>query len=241
VAADPTPPTPPADQGDQAAVRLDKLRQIEALGIDPWGQRFDGHQPIAEIRQLEPQPFDDANPKGQRVRAAGRVVRRRTGGKLHFLELWDQTGRIQLMCRVNKLTATEWQVLNLLDLGDLIGVEGEFGKTKTGELTIQVDKLTYLTKSLEPHPKDVFGLADEETRLRKRYLDLIYNADTLRRAHQRVKIIRTIRNHLDEQGYLEVETPVLQAVASGAAARPFDTHHNALSSRSCCGSPWSCH
>lgn len=221
-------PTPPSEPLDQSAVRAEKLKQIEALGLDPWGQRFDGHTPIAEIRTLEPHHFDDAAPKGQRVRAAGRVVRHRTGGKLHFLELWDQTGRIQLMCRVNKLSDTEWKVLNLLDLGDLIGVDGEFGKTKTGELTIQVDKLTFLTKSLEPHPKDVFGMADEEYRLRHRYLDLIYTPDTLRRAHQRVKILRTIRNHLDAQGYLEVETPVLQAVASGAAARPFETHHNTL-------------
>jgi lysyl-tRNA synthetase class 2 len=147
---------------------------------------------------------------------------------LHFLELWDQTGRIQLMVRVNKVTEQQWKVLNLLDLGDLIGVRGEYGQTKTGELTIQVDELTFLTKSLEPHPKDVFGLGDMEYRLRHRYLDMIYTPDTLRRAQQRVKILRTIRNFLDGRGYLEVETPVLQAVASGAAARPFETHHNAL-------------
>jgi len=218
----------PAESTDHAETRLHKLRQIEALGLDPWGQRFDDHQPIAAIRLLEPQPFSDTTPPGPRVRAAGRVVRHRTGGKLHFLELWDQTDRIQLMIRINKITPTEWQVLNLLDLGDLIGVDGEFGRTKTGELTIQVEKLTFLTKSIEPHPKDVFGLSDTEYRLRHRYLDLIYTPDTLRRAHQRVKIMRTIRNHLDTLGYLEVETPVLQSVAGGAAARPFDTHHNAL-------------
>src|SRR6185369_5427200 len=111
---------------------------------------------------------------------------------------------------------------------DLIGIDGEFGKTKTGELTSQVEKLTFLTKSLEPHPKDVFGMGDEEYRLRHRYLDMIYTPDTLRRAHQRVQIIRTIRNYLDGQGYMEVETPTLHAIAGGAAARPFETHHNAL-------------
>ncbi len=218
----------PAPVEDQASVRLDKLRQLEALGLDPWGQRFDGRTPIGEIRLLEPQPFDDANPQGPRVIAAGRVVRHRTGGKLHFLELWDQTGRIQLMIRVNKVGELEWKVLNLLDLGDIVGVAGEFGKTKTGEPTIQVDKFTFLTKSLEPHPKDVFGLGDTEFRLRHRYLDMIYTPETLRRAHQRVKIVRTIRNHLDAQGYVEVETPTLHAIAGGAAARPFATHHNAL-------------
>lgn len=212
---------------DLAEVRLQKLRQIEALGIDPWGHRFDDTTPIGTIRQLPADPFDDAKP-GPQVRAAGRVVRYRTGGKLLFLEIWDQTGRVQLMIRVNKVTETEWKVAQLLDLGDLIGVDGEFGKTKTGELTIQVTKLTFLTKSLEPHPKDVFGLGDMETRLRKRYLDMIYTPDTLRRAHQRVKIIRTIRTHLDGLGYMEVETPTLHAIAGGAAARPFGTHHNAL-------------
>jgi lysyl-tRNA synthetase class 2 len=212
---------------DLSEVRAEKLRQIEVLGIDPWGHRFDNTMPIGEIRKRVAEPFDDAKP-GPKVRAAGRVVRYRTGGKLSFLEVWDQTGRIQLMLRVNKLTPQEWEVAKLIDLGDLIGVDGEFGKTKTGELTIQVEKLTFLTKSLEPHPKDVFGLGDVETRLRTRYLDMIYTPDTLRRAHQRVQIIRTIRNHLDGLGYMEVETPTLHAIAGGAAARPFETHHNAL-------------
>jgi lysyl-tRNA synthetase class 2 len=221
------PKATPPETNDHAAVRLEKLKQIEALGIDPWGQRFDGHTPIATIRAMEAAPFSDTS-NGPKVTAAGRVVRHRTGGKLHFLELWDQTGRIQLMVRINKITETEWKVLNLLDLGDLIGVTGEFGVTKTGEPTIQVEKLTFLTKSLEPHPKDVFGLGDMEYRLRHRYLDMIYTPETLKRIQQRVKIVRTIRNHLDGQGYVEVETPVLQAIASGAAARPFETHHNTL-------------
>jgi lysyl-tRNA synthetase class 2 len=215
------------EQLDLAEVRLDKLRQIEALGIDPWGHRFDGTTPIGDIRKFPADNFAD-DKQGPTVRAAGRVVRYRTGGKLLFLEIWDQTGRVQLMIRINKVTETEWKVAQLLDLGDLIGVEGEFGKTRTGELTIQVTQLTFLTKSLEPHPKDVFGMGDEEYRLRHRYLDMIYTPDTLRRAHQRVKIIRTIRNHLDNLGYMEVETPTLHAIAGGAAARPFETHHNAL-------------
>ncbi|MBP3957377.1 lysine--tRNA ligase [Gemmata sp. G18] len=222
-----TPRRPADETPDLAEIRLQKLRQIEALGLDPWGQRFDNTRPIGDIRQLPAENFDDAKP-GPKVRAAGRVVRYRTGGKLLFLEIWDQTGRVQLMIRVNKVTPQEWQVAQLLDLGDLIGVDGEFGKTKTGELTIQVETLTFLTKSLEPHPKDVFGMGDIEFRLRHRYLDMIYTPDTLRRAHQRVKIIRTIRTHLDAQGYMEVETPTLHAIAGGAAARPFETHHNAL-------------
>ncbi|MBX9624448.1 MAG: lysine--tRNA ligase [Gemmataceae bacterium] len=215
------------DAQDLSEVRQEKLRQIEALGLDPWGGRFAGATPIGDIRKLPAAPFDDAKP-GPQVRAAGRVVRHRTGGKLQFLELWDQTGRVQLMVRVNKVSELEWKLVNLLDLGDLVGVDGEFGATKTGELTIQVEKLTFLAKSLEPHPKDTYGMGDMEYRLRHRYLDLIYTPDTLRRAHQRVAILRTIRNHLDGLGYLEVETPTLHAIAGGAAARPFETHHNAL-------------
>src|SRR5262249_47775894 len=149
--------TPVADETqDLAEVRLQKLRQIEALGIDPWGYRFDNTTPIGDIRKLPAEPFSDDKP-GPNVRAAGRVVRYRTQGKMLFLEIWDQTGRVQLMVKVDKVTETEWKVAQLLDLGDLIGVEGQFGLSKRGELTILVEKLTFLTKSLEPHPKDVFG------------------------------------------------------------------------------------
>ncbi len=219
---------PVADETpDLAEVRLEKLRQIEALGIDPWGHRFDNTQPIDEIRKLPAEPFSDEKP-GPKVRAAGRVVRRRDQGNVHFLELWDQTGRVQVMVGKKQVGDQGWAVAELLDLGDLLGVEGEYGKTRRGEETIRASQLTFLTKSLEPHPKDVFGMGDEEYRLRHRYLDMIYTPDTLRRAHQRVKIIRTIRNHLDNLGYMEVETPVLHAIAGGAAAKPFETYHNKL-------------
>jgi lysyl-tRNA synthetase class 2 len=226
VSSDPTPP-PPADAYDHAEVRLAKLKQIEALGLDPWGQRFDDHSPIADIRALPCNPFDDANP-GPKVRAAGRVVGKRDKGKVFFLDLWDQTGKVQVMLGQKQVGDLGWKVLNLLDLGDLVGIDGEFGKTKMGEPTIRASGLTFLTKSLEPHPTGYYGMSDEEYRLRHRYLDLIYTPDTLKRAHQRVKLLRTIRNYLDDKGYLEVETPTLHAIAGGAAARPFGTHHNAL-------------
>lgn len=218
----------PAEHQDLAEIRAQKLEQIVALGLDPWGQRFDNHTAIAKVRGLTPVGFSESDPPGEKVRVAGRLLRHRTGGKVHFLEVQDQTSRIQVMVRVNKVSELDWKVLNLLDLGDIVGIDGEFGKTKTGELTIQATAMTFLSKSLEPHPKDVFGLSDVEYRLRHKYLDLIYNPEALTRAHQRVKIVRTIRNFLDDKGYLEVETPVLQSIASGAAARPFDTHHNAL-------------
>src|SRR5262249_23939185 len=155
-------------------------------------------------------------------------VLRRDQGKAHFLQLQDQTGRIQLWIGQKQVGEPGWQLAQLLDLGDLIGVDGTFGKTRKGEPTIRVEGLTFLAKSLEPHPEKYHGMHDEEYRLRHRYLDLIYTPETLTRSHQRIKIVRTIRNLLNGRVYVEVETPALHSVASGAAARPFITHHNAL-------------
>jgi lysyl-tRNA synthetase class 2 len=227
------------------ASRLEKLRAIEALGIDPWGGRFDGALPIAEIRKLDP----DAQPPIQ-VCAAGRIVLRRIAGKLHFLEIRDWSGEriqrelkgrghagqtvdawsgfIQVMIGQKQVGEQDWELAQLLDLGDLIGVEGPFIKSNTGELTIRADKLTFLGKSLEPHPDKWGGMQEIEFRLRHRYLDLIYNPETLERTLKRVKLVRRIRSFLDAKGFVEVETPTLHAIAGGAAARPFITHHNAL-------------
>jgi lysyl-tRNA synthetase class 2 len=207
------------------ASRAEKLRRIEALGVDPWGGRFDGHMPIAQIREL---PIAAENEPKPPVRAAGRIRRRRVQGNVHFLDLWDQTGEVQVMIGKKQVGELGWDLAHNFDLGDLLGVDGEFGKTRMGELTIFANKLTFLAKSLEPHPDKHKGLQDVELRQRQRYLDLIYTPDTLRRAHQRVALIRTIRNYLDARGYCEVETPIFHAIAGGAAARPFITHHNAL-------------
>jgi lysyl-tRNA synthetase, class II len=229
--------------------RHDKLQKIAELGIDPWGHRFDGHMPIQEILSL---PAD--LPEGQRppVRAAGRIVSRRIKGKVHFLDLWDWSGqpttrktaavegkheasefvdwssRVQVYLGQKQVGETGWALAQELDLGDLIGVDGTFGRTRTGEPTIFAEKLTFLGKSLQPHPDKWAGMQEMEFRLRHRYLDLIYNPEMFERAKQRIRILRRIRSYLDEQGYVEVETPTLHAIAGGAAARPFVTHHNAL-------------
>jgi lysyl-tRNA synthetase class 2 len=205
------------------ASRTEKLHAIEALGLDPWGGRFDGHHPIAEVREL---PADAQPPLP--VTVAGRVVLRRVMGNAHFLHLQDWTGRLQVHIGKKQVGETNWALAQLLDLGDLLGVRGTFGKTKTGEPTVFASELHFLGKSLLPHPDKHAGMQDVEFRLRHRYLDLIYNPETLARARQRVLIVRTIRRHLDERGFYEVETPTLHASAGGAAARPFVTHHNAL-------------
>jgi lysyl-tRNA synthetase class 2 len=205
------------------ASRSEKLHQIEQLGLDPWGGRFDGHQAIAAIRALP----DDANPR-PRVRAAGRIVQRRGQGKVYFLDIWDWTGKVQVMIGQKQVGETGWALAQNLDLGDLLGVDGEFGKTRMGEPTIFADAIHFLGKSLLPHPDKWSGMQDIEFRLRHRYLDLVYSPEVLDRTLKRIKIIRTMRSHLDAQGFCEVESPTLHAIAGGAAARPFITHHNTL-------------
>jgi lysyl-tRNA synthetase class 2 len=230
------------------ANRTEKLHCIEALGLDPWGGRFDGHQPIQSVLAL---PADKPEGERPRVRIAGRIVSRREGGKVHFLDVKDWSGqptvreikgeregpaesvpdlssRIQVMIGQKQVGQTGWQLAQLLDLGDLIGVDGTFGRTRRGEPTVFADGLTILGKSLLPHPDKWAGMQEIEYRLRHRYLDLTYNPETLDRARKRILIVRAIRRYLEERGFWEVETPTLHAIAGGAAARPFVTHHNAL-------------
>jgi lysyl-tRNA synthetase class 2 len=205
------------------ASRTEKLRRIRDLGLDPWGGRFDEHEAIHAIRRKPHSPED--MPK---VRAAGRIVQRRGMGKAHFVDIWDKTGRIQVMIGQKQVGEKGWALAQELDLGDLLGVDGKLGMTRTQELTIFADEVHFLAKSLLPHPDKWSGMQDAEYRLRHRYLDLIYNPEVLERAQKRTVIVRTCRRHLDDLGFCEVETPTLQAVAGGAAARPFVTHHNAL-------------
>ena len=205
------------------AVRLEKLLAIEALGIDPWGGRLDNHQPVATVRALTPNP--EAPPV---VRIAGRIVLRRVMGNVHFLDVKDSSGRIQVMMGKKQIGETGWKLAALLDLGDLIGIDGTFGLTKTGELTVFTQSLTILAKSVLPHPDKHAGMTDIEFRLRHHYLDLTYNPEVLERIEKRVRMVRAMRKYLDSRGFLEVESPTLHSLAGGAAARPFTTHHNAL-------------
>jgi len=207
------------------AARLEKLHRLEAMGVDPWGHRFDGHRPIAEARAACPREQGVAGPE---IRVAGRIMTRIDKGKLKFFKVQDWTGTIQLMISRADVSDRQWEIIDCLDLGDLIGVDGALKVTRTGELTIGVREITVLTKSLAQPPEKFHGAKDIEMLLRQRYLDLIYNEGVLARMLKRTRIIDSVRQTLRRRGFVEAETPVLHAIAGGAAARPFITHHNAL-------------
>ncbi len=223
--------------GMHEASRREKLRKIKELGFDPWGSRLDEIMPIGQIRAREneivTEPATDPAQRepaqhGPKVRAAGRIVLQRKKGKLIFLDIRDWTGQIQLFIGRGQVGEENWALAECFDLGDLVGVDGELKRTKTGELTIFAERLYFLTKSIEPPPEKHHGLADPELRQRMRYLDLAYTEGVLPRFLRRTKIIQSIRQTLAASGYVEVEGPTLHSVAGGAAARPFKTHHNAL-------------
>ena len=165
---------------------------------------------------------------GPIVRVAGRIVLLRDTGKLVFLKLRDWSGDIQIMVSKSQVGDENFGLMKLLDLGDLIGVDGRLGRTNTGELSVIANEVTFLTKTLEPPPEKHAGLTDPELRQRMRYLDLTYNTDSLATFHKRTKIIHSIRSTLAGHGFWEVEGPTLHTIAGGAAAKPFNTHHNAL-------------
>jgi lysyl-tRNA synthetase class 2 len=219
---------PLANRFEQA--REEKLRAVRAMGIDPYGGRYEGAEPAAQIRARykdgdETQPFDEA--QGGRANCAGRIVLLRDIGKLIFITLRDWSGAIQAGFAKN-LLSEQWGLVKLLDLGDIIGVEGRLGKTKTGEITIWAEKITLLSKSLLPPPEKFHGLSDVDLRYRQRYVDLWANPEVTELFKKRSAIISTIREHLRGRGFLEVETPMMQAIPGGAAAKPFVTHHNSL-------------
>ena len=210
-------------------VRFTKLKTIAALGHDPWGRRFDGHQAIADVRALHvPDGAGSNDVVGPIVRVAGRILLRRGQGKVNFLQLRDWTGGIQIFLGKNQVGEAGWALAGELDLGDLLGVDGTLGFTKTGELTVFATALTFLGKSLLPPPEKWHGLTDVEQRSRQRYVDLFSNPESLTTFLGRSKVIAAFRNVLGGQGFVEVETPTMQSIAGGAAAKPFVTHHNAL-------------
>ena len=203
--------------------RLEKLEKLRELEIDPYGSRFDGAESLASIAAKY-----DADNEEQVVVGAGRIVLLRDIGKLIFITLRDSSGDLQLGLNKKRLDEQGWSVAKLLDLGDTIGAEGMLGKTKKGETTIWVTQLTLLSKAVSPPPGKWHGLQDVDLRYRQRYVDLFTSPGVMQTFKLRSRIVAAIRQFMVQRKFLEVETPMMQALAGGAAAKPFITHHNAL-------------
>src|SRR5277367_4228439 len=206
--------------------RRQKLAKLRELGVDPYGQRTPGIQPLAAIKSLyKPEMGHDGGPE---VIGAGRVMLKRDMGKLSFLTLRDDSGDLQVALDKKRLNEIDWKVRDLIDLGDLIVVTGKLGQTNKGETTIWAEKISMAAKALLPPPAKWEGLSDVELRYRQRYVDLWANPDVMRVMQLRIRIVDEIRSFLKGRGFLEVETPMMQIMHGGAAAKPFKTHHNAL-------------
>ena len=208
---------------DQVKVRREKLENLRAEGLDPFVQtRFEVTSDSVTIKNQ----FDAL--EGQSVRLAGRLMSKRGMGKVTFCDLQDREGRIQLYARFDEMAEADFQRFKKYDIGDIVGVVGDVFKTERGEISVRVHEATLLSKSLLPLPEKFHGLTDKETRFRQRYVDLMVNPEVKQNFVIRSRFIKYLRNYLDSRNYIEVETPVLNTIAGGAAARPFITHHNTL-------------
>ncbi len=206
-----------------------KLAELKRLGYDPYPHKFDYTHTLAQVRSTyDAAGASELQERKEFVRICGRIVSLRPMGKAGFVDLSDGEHRLQAYVRRDAVGQENFELFQLFDLGDIIGVEGTLFRTRTNELTISASRVYHLAKNLLPLPEKWHGLTDVETRFRQRYVDLIVNPGVREVFVRRSRIIREIRNFLDARGYLEVETPVLQTIAGGALARPFRTHHNAL-------------
>jgi len=214
---------------DQLLVRREKMSTMRENGLDPFGKRFDrSHYSRDLLNQYGELEKDELDGKNITVSLAGRIMTKRGKGKAGFAHIQDLKGQMQIYIRQDAVGEEQYQVFNSADLGDIIGVTGNLFKTKTGELSVKVQDFTFLSKALRPLPDKFHGLKDVEQRYRQRYLDLIMSQESKQTFIDRSRIIQSMRRYLDSQGYLEVETPMMHAIAGGASARPFITHHNAL-------------
>jgi lysyl-tRNA synthetase class 2 len=214
---------------EESAQRLEKARELEALGVRVYPTRFERTHRLGEIvATWGEKGLEELEALDISVRIAGRVVTKRGHGKASFATLSDGESRLQIYVRVDEVGDRDYRVFRLLDLGDFVGVAGRVMRTRKGELSVEAKEITFLGKALLPPPEKWHGLADVEVRYRQRYLDLMVNPEVRRTFRTRSAVVSALRRFLDARGYIEVETPMMQPVAGGAMARPFVTHHNAL-------------
>ena len=214
---------------EQELVRREKMQELIDKGIDPFGQRFDVTAYSKGIKeQYGDKTHEELEEMAVEVSVAGRIMTKRRKGKVCFMHIQDRDGQIQLYVRKDTIGEEAYEIVKKGDIGDIIGIKGTVFMTNTGECSIKVSEYTHLTKALRPLPEKFHGLSDIEERYRRRYVDLIMNEDAKKIAFTRPRIIRSIQHYLDSKNYVEVETPILNPILGGAAARPFVTHHNTL-------------
>ena len=216
------------DFSEQELVRREKRDRLVELGLDPFGQRYDREDYAKDIKEkyceVDHDAFENMN---DTAKVAGRIMFIRKMGKASFFSIQDKTGSIQIYISVNDIGEEAYDLFKTADIGDIVGVYGKVMKTKTGEVTIKCLEYTHLVKALRPLPEKFHGLVDKEERYRRRYVDLMMNEESKKVAFMRPRIIKCIRDFIDNQGFTEVETPILTSLLTGASARPFTTHHNA--------------
>ena len=214
---------------EQELVRRKKLEELRIMGVDPFGNKYEVNTNSKDLKDSYGSFTNEKLEKLQiEVSIAGRIMTKRIKGKAGFCHIQDKLGQIQIYVKIDDVSKLEYEVFVKGDLGDIIGVKGMLFKTRTGELTVKVSHYHHLAKALKPLPEKYHGLIDIEERFRKRYVDLIMNENARRIAFIRPKIIRSIQRYLDNLGYIEVETPILEISSGGAAAKPFITYHNTL-------------